>query len=380
MKQIYLLFTIMMLIQLSAWGQNTASESNQTGSSTANAPVITMLPDISVIGNITGKVTNQNNDDANHIQLDEIEVVIGDKIYPGVRGDLVIAAHAPEYSAEIEEAYATIEQFTTALPIGGVVGIKRLPFGKINAVHPHQLPTADVPNALNNLLGDEFIGNGFELTGLIPVKGDFFMNWQLGRWAPRAHHHHEEEDGAAHVHEAGAGFTDNFTLGRLWMGTSMGTEREIEMGLSGGVGKGIHNHYDANDVLISSHSTDINLYGADITYRHWLSGERRLLMQAEYILRKEEVHGTHRQEGWYALASYRPNFNHELGLRYDWSESPAEDGAHESYLSAFATKNLNETTFVRLQYKHGKNFDKSTVNEAILQFVFGFGPHAHSLQ
>jgi len=71
-------------------------------------------------------------------------------------------------------------------------------------------------------------------------------------------------------------------------------------------------------------------------------------------------------------------------MRYDWSQAawPARSNhpTAETAITAFATRQLNETTYARLQLKHGKDLDGKDYNEATLQVVFGFGPHAHVLQ
>lgn len=397
MKQ-YIILALLLLAMLTSctvWAQSTAPEDTtapkttpvdttmEEPATTPRAPRASMLPDISVIGDVKGTLSDPDNFDEYHLQLNEIEVVFGGNIYPGIRGDLVLAAHGPEFTPEVEEGYATIHQFTPSLPLGGRLGIVRLPFGKESPLHPHQLPTTDYPNVITNLLGDEFIGNGFEAM-VTPASDSFFLNFQLGRWSLREHHHHEEEEAGEeeeeHHHHTGAGFTDTFTLGRLWTGTNLGTEREIELGISGAIGNGTHQHYDEDGNPTHAHATDITLYGGDITYRRWFPGGGRFLLQGEYIRRQEKVHGTHSQDGWYGLATYRPNNTHELGVRYDWSESPAEEGKFEQYASAFFTHFLNETTYLRLQYTYGEDFNGDTVNKATLQFVFGFGPHAHSMQ
>jgi hypothetical protein len=369
-----------LLASVVAWSQETtpAETTSATPSATAS-----LNPDISVIGNVLGVVAGSDASDAeHHIQLHELELVFGARIYPGIRGDAVIALHDPEFSAEVEEGYVTFEQFSPRAPIGGRLGIVRLPFGKTNPVHPHQLPYADTPSVIANLLGDEFIGNGFEVIGLVPTPKSFFLQGQLGRWAPRAHHHDEETTGEAdHDHELGAGFHDTFTLGRLWTSTSLPGDAELELGVSGAFGKGEHEETDDQGAVIAIHHPEIRLLGGDVTWRKWLSGERRLLLQGEAIHREEKHEdGTHRQFGYFLLGTYRPSHFYELGTRYDWSEAPGHEAEHESYLSAFVTRFLNETTFTRLQVKHGTNVEGKTVNEVSLQLVFGFGPHAHVLQ
>jgi hypothetical protein len=339
-----------------------------------------MLPDISVIGDVRGAVgSNEDNPLDNQLELYETEVVFGANIYPGVRGDLIVSLHQPDFSAEVEEGYVTFEQLTSAAPIGARLGIVRLPFGKVNQVHPHQLPYADMPAVIENLLGDHFTGNGFEAIGLLPAGGSTFLQAQLGRWEPRAHDHDHDD----HAHANGAGFDPHkrLTLGRLWGGASLGERDELELGISGAFGDGYHEEDDgAGGVTI--HRPELDLFGVDVTWRRWLPGERRLLLQGEAV-RRQETHDDGeqvRQHGFYLLGTFRPNTLYEVGTRYDWSEVPEHAGEHESYISLFGTRFLNETTFLRLQGKHGTNLHGEKITEALLQVVFGFGPHAHVLQ
>lgn len=320
-----------------------------------------LLPDISVIGNIKGTLADDGIDAETNrsLQLDEIEVVMGSCIYPGVRADLVLAAGAKE-EAGVEEAYLTVAQFAPGVPVGARLGTVRLPFGKINPQHPHCLPFVDTPSVISDLLGDEFRGNGFELIGLAPVRCPFFLQAQLGRWK-------NLED----PYE-GAGFSEEnaFTLGRVWTGTAIGPHTEIELGASGAEGDG------AYDPETETYLRNVSLVGGDFTLRTWLSGERRLLLQSEYIARDQYV----QSHGYYVLGTYRPHPCYEIGSRYDWSEFADDNTQHESYVSLFATRFLNEMTYVRLQAKHGTDRDGESVHELLAQVVFGFGPHVHLLQ
>lgn len=377
MKQslVLVLLLLTVLTSLSVWGQDSSGTSklpetnNAVGETTADDTVSTlnavstgasMLPDISVIGNIKGTLANHGIDaETNqHIQLDEVEVVMGSKIYPGIRADLVIAGGATD-PVGVEEAYLTAEELISNIPVGARLGVKRLPFGKVNPVHPHSLPFVDTPSAITNLIGNEFRGNGFEIVSLIPTHSAFFLQAQLGRW---------ENLGDP---MEGAGFHDEkaFTLGRLWTGTSLPGDAEIEIGTSGAFGKG------AFDTTNNINLNDVSIIGGDITFRKWLPGERRLLLQGEYINRKQDVS----KEGYYLLGTYRPNHQYEFGSRYDWSEIISST-SHESYVSLFATKFLSETTYMRLQVKKGVDGSGQKVNELLAQFVFGFGPHTHALQ
>jgi hypothetical protein len=354
----------------------------------------TQLPDISVIGNVLGAVSNDDENELDeHLRLQELELVLGSQIYPGIRGDAVIALHDPDFTAEVEEGYVTFEQFTSTLPVGGRFGIVRLPFGKTNPQHPHQLPTIDSPLVVTNLLGDEFLGNGFELVGLLPTRGSAFLQAQVGRWSPRAHEHEHEEDHDHDNHAERFDFTDTFTMGRLWAGVPLKNAGELEIGVSRAIGRNIHFDpqldaggnpvLDANgDPVMNRHAPDLRLQGYDLTWRHWLSGGRRILLQSEYISNTVITSSGLKRpsDGYYLLGAYRLNPFYEVGARYDWSESQRNIATTESAINAFVTRNLNETTFLRLQAVHGTNSAGETRKELWAQIVFGFGPHAHVLQ
>ncbi|OPZ84155.1 MAG: hypothetical protein BWY76_01968 [bacterium ADurb.Bin429] len=369
MKRSWFSFLILCLLALAVAAQETPTQ-----------PTASMLPDISIIGNAIGTLTNGESADIDdHLQLQEVEVVFGAGIYPGIRGDVVIALHDPDFSAEVEEGYVTIEQFTSSAPVGGRIGILRIPFGKVNPVHPHQLPYADLPLVTRNLLGEEFIGNGFEVSGLL-TPGDAFLQAQVGRWKAREQHH--EEEGEEHEH-GGAAFHDRFTTARLWTGLPISTKSEVEIGVSGGWGQGYHEELDNAGNLVDIHRPDITLYGADVTWRKWLPRERRLLLQAEAVRREQKGDEKTKQFGFVALGTFQPSKFVELGARYDWTQVPVEEGdpaAHLSGVSLFATRYLNETTFLRGQVTRGQNHKGETEHTVTLQLVFGFGPHAHVLQ
>jgi hypothetical protein len=64
-------------------------------------------------------------------------------------------------------------------------------------------------------------------------------------------------------------------------------------------------------------------------------------------------------------------------VRYDWSENAFPEEATGSLVSAIGTYRFTETTRLRLQYGYAP--DKET-NQAMVQLVFGIGPHTHPLQ
>jgi hypothetical protein len=123
------------------------------------------------------------------------------------------------------------------------------------------------------------------------------------------------------------------------------------------------------------------LTGADISYRRFWEGQRRLLLRAETVQREEIVDSAgHTVNGYYFLANYRPNFSNNFGLLYDWSEFPQTLNQHESAVSLILTHQFSEQYYLRLQATHGSRPGDSSYNELWLQWVWGVGPHTHNLE
>lgn len=353
--QVSVIFLTLALAMLAALAQDTTPAPQQGAASN--------LPDISFTGNIKGSLGSHgiDADTNNHIQLDEAEITIASKLYPGVSGVGVFTVGGEKGdSAGVEESYIDVEQLTSAAPVGARLGIRRLPFGKANPLHPHSLPYADTPSALQNLLG-EFRGNGFELVGLVPTHTNLFLQAQLGQWKSVG------DPGISAPGTAAPDFNDRpLTLGRLWASAAIGDNNEVELGASGASGN-----------ADTAGSPTISLLGVDGTWRIYLPQEKRIMFQGEAIQRTDAGAAS---RGYYLLGTYRPGHYYEVGARYDWSEFAADAAHHESYLSLFGTRYLTEQTLVRLQVKHGDNHDGQTANELLLQVIFGFGPHTHPLQ
>ena len=84
-------------------------------------------------------------------------------------------------------------------------------------------------------------------------------------------------------------------------------------------------------------------------------------------------------EGYYVSLDQRQGPLRSLGLRYDHSGSPWAAGIEQS-LSLIHTQQLTEQTYLRLQASHGDRPGQKGFNELRLQWVWGVGPHTHSLE
>lgn len=334
-------------------------------------------PDISVIGNNVGRFLSVRGDsERNRLQLGEFEIALEQPVYTGIRFKAQLAGAADEgFGISTEEAYVTFTR-VGKLPFGGLLGRKRLNFGKVNSLHPHARPYADQPAAVRNLVGTEALfGNGASINYLFPVKG-LFANLELGLFDTSP-----AEEGFTHpggtFYPTGLGVTGNIPLARLWLSKEIGKTGELEIGGSHVFGKA-----DIGD--------NISLTGLDITYRQFPGTFKRLLLQGEVFWhhRKDRLGGTggHTRSGYYALLTYRPDQYKEYGFRFDNSRFPWPlEGRDQSY-SLIWSDRLTEATLFRLQYKFGDRTSdfflpaRRGYSEFYMQFIWGAGTHTHPLQ
>lgn len=327
-----------------------------------------LLPDISFIAQAKGLLSSDRRDEnRNKLQISEAEIGIQGYVYPNVKADAFIAMSPLEgVSAQVEEAYLTYLGLGKGLNLN--IGQKHVPFGRTNLTHSHSWLYVDQPLALQNLVAEEsLVGAGVGASYLLPTSGDLFAQLDLGYWTPAGHHHEEGEEGEGEgiLRGPGAEFHDHFATSRLWASKPLGRSGELEVGGSYAQGAG--------------HGAEgtVRLAGADLSYRHYGEGSRRLLLRAEGVARRQA--GSTAQ-GYYLLADQRLDKHREIGLLYDWSEFPQAPGEHESALSLIGTHQFSEQYYLRLQLTHGNRPGNGAYNEARLQWVWGVGPHTHNLE
>ncbi len=357
------------------------------------APAVpaTNLPQISVIANGGALFQDRKRDDSrNRFENDELEIAFQSWVYPSIRFDAIVAFDKEEdFAGSVEEAYATVVQLGNT-PFGAKLGRMRLPFGRVNPIHPHQLLYRDYPLPVLNLLSEHgAISNGAVLTYLPPSQrlyaqlqvGLFTLNDHAALGVPHAHDHSEHENGEED--ENGEGHDHSIeTLGargqllrmaRLTLAPVINRDNELEFGLSGLTTRALN-------------GDNLRLLGVDFQYRRFYGAAQRLLLSGEWFQHRRESGGTGvNRQGYYLLASYKPDRYWEYGVRYDWSQRAYLDAANnvsgaDRALSAILTYRMNEQSFVRLQWRNLKPADDSVRNELLLQLMFGFGPHSHPLE
>lgn len=323
------------------------------------------LPDISVIGDITGKLSNDKNDtDRDKILVREIELSLQGYIYPEMRADVFLAMHrhGDLIEPEICEAYASFLSIINGLSLK--VGKQHVNFGKINRVHEHHRPYTTQPLVLTNFFGDHgLVGEGAAIEYLLPLP--LFMQIDVGAWRVEGEHHHEDA-----VDESNEfGLSDEVYTGRLWTSFPLGETTELELG--GSVAAGHGSHYQ-------EHQDNVKVFGADLTFKLWPSAYERVIFQTEILnLHREIPVGQLNQWGFYNYLGYRFNKYWDAGLRYDWSETAFPGKEHVNSLSGVITNHLTETTQIRCHYQYNLSSD---TYETFLQLIFGIGPHSHNLE
>lgn len=144
---------------------------------------------------------------------------------------------------------------------------------------------------------------------------------------------------------------------------------------------------DGDGVFDDSLKGDINIYGADLTYKWTPSPYTGLLWQTEYLYREMDEDGSvsnieRSQGGVYTQLIGRFSKRWRGGIRYDLLDIPGdykENGVKASKEnprrgSAMTEFHFTEFSRLRLQFNYDESLDKVN-REAYLQFTFAIGAH-----
>ena len=340
-----------------------------------------LLPDISLNGILQGRLSSDKRDqERNRLRLREAEVAVQSYVYPEIKLDTFIVFDGGG-GVNVEEAYLTYQRLPIGnLPLSATIGRRKVPFGRVNQLHPHSWLYAVQPNVLTNLVSEESLtGDGAYLSYLLPT-GKLYAQLDAGYWSKS-----EKSDNLTFlgdtpdiVTSSGAGFDDTFGTVRLLLAADA-FGGSAELGGSLAKGRGAFISYGAGSDGPTYHP-DVLLSGLDFTYRKSGKGAARLLLRGEYLGHRQKDHDYRRStSGFYLFADQRFDSFNSLGLRYDDSGFPYADG-RERGISLIGTHQITEATFYRLQYTHGSRPGKRNFDELHFALVFGVGPHTHNLE
>jgi hypothetical protein len=348
-------------------------------------------PDISVIGQPFLRWTDDPLDPSRKrptLHAGEVEMVFDAYLNPYAKGYIVPSL--TEDGLELEEGYFTLLR---GLPLGAQLkgGKYRVPFGKLNAQHPHALPFADRPRVLASYLpGEESFNDvGVALSTRVPAPGSFSLtaeaDWLQGDAfrldrAPAASPDDPlalDPENGDRTEEARPGvFAQLSGFGQL--GDRSGYE--VNVSATGGT----------NNVAAGART---RVYGAAGKTKLWTRDNAYLLVQGELLkLDRDEAawdstlgYATSnvRPLGGYVYADYNFNPKYNAGVLYERFQQPTADRTVDQSFGAFVGLALmEETTSFRLDWNRfvpgtppGAPDDPARVNTITLRVIFSMGPH-----
>lgn len=332
-------------------------------------------PRITVFGDVLGRWSvgshelvedGINRDD--RIGLREIELDLRADIDPYAKGVLVLAAeeHEPgEYELTIEEGYVTLE----ALPAGlrGTIGRIRVPYGRINRLHTHDLPQATRPLMLVDFFGEEgYVENAAQISWLTPwIPLEVFALILNG-----------ENEGIL----AGRDSDDPAFLGRAEYFLQLNETMFLSLGTTF-----LFGHNDAPDPLTDrpgKAQQETQSWGGDFLFKWQPSQYTSLVVQGEMMFLKKEVanRGVEHGFGGYVFVQFQPFKRWYVGVRYDWSNYGEGTENNEQYAaSAWLSYYTTEFLRFRIGYEHRErattNGGEPDLDTIFFQLTFVFGSH-----
>lgn len=293
--------------------------------------------------------------------LHEVEISYQMVIDPYARADIFMAVIPDEEAVELEEAFITLLELPSALK--AKIGIFRSKFGRLNQIHPPEVPFADYPLPLEMYFGDEgLVETGISISYLVPNPWDLFWESTF-----------EVTNGDNETAFNGNATNDIAYTGHLTTFWDMGENATIEFGGSVASGK--------ND-NIGIRRTGI--LGVDLTYK-WKPLRqglyRSFVWQSEFFLVSKDFGASENAKatGFYSYLQWQLGRRWFVLGRYDRAEQVGNaDKLEQKYISAltffpsaFQTIRLQSTTS---SYSNGE-----TSTLLSLQINFAIGAHgAHN--
>ena len=339
-----------------------------------------MNPDISFIANMKGFLSSNDDNPVNQrFLVEEAELGLQGFLWPGIRGDAFVAfeqhVEGDGYvttETHLEEAYVSFLDLPAGLQVQA--GRQLQDFGRLNALHPHHWAIPDTPLPLLRLFGDHpWLDDGVQISTLIPnpwdayvkVQGGVWSGWQLGHQHGDEHAHEEELAEAAEL--------DQLTR---WNGNVFTARASLDFPLTDNTNLMPGYSFAGDD------GGDTFLHGLDLTLIHrWPQSYRRLRWQNELFYRDWEAgHDRRDADDWggYSLLQLTLDKYWETGVRFDWWDADHLDS--EWGLTTFLSYFFSHSMFLRPAYRFNSFPDGSKEHLALVQFVWGLGPHAHRLE
>lgn len=315
-------------------------------------------PAIAVIGNFLAVTGRNEVDDRPSLQMRESEISLQAVVDPFAKADFFVSISNDE--VELEEGFVTFTSLPADLLVK--VGKFKAQIGKINLLHLHLLPWADVPLPIVNLLGGEEGWNdaGISVARILPFGETFSeLTLQVFRGESEGLFEAPSRNDLAYLahYRAFRDFGDdhNLELGSTWGRGSNGTDE------------------DAKTTLENIH----------LVYR-WkpLSGRpyRSFILRSElFRSRREQPGGRQSSRGFFVGGDYQLARRWFAGARYEFSDHADDDDLRDRGEAVTVTFRPSEFSQVRGELRRRRYAGGITANEALFQLQFSIGAHgAHS--
>lgn len=318
-------------------------------------------PDIAVIGNFVGAAGNNDVRPTPALALPESEASFQAVVDPYARADFFFSFG--EEGVDVEEGFITFPTLPGGLLMK--VGKQKAAFGKVNTLHGHVLPWADVPLVTENLLGGEEGINdaGISVAHLIPNRWMFLeATGQVFRGDSGDVFQSQRKQDLSYVAHL-RGYHD------------LSESTNLDLGASYAYG---HNGPGVVDgVDLGRFTTE--LFGIDATVR-WKPLQRSIyhsfIGRSEVIwARRGGPDGSQRPSGFFVSGDYQLGRRWYTGLRLDRSERLDAASLTDNGMSWTVTYWPSEFSQVRGQYRRTDYAEDSVANEFLFQFQFAIGAH-----
>lgn len=318
------------------------------------SPGTAWLPDISLIGTITGAAYQNDPGPAGHnpertgFNLQEIELSLQSVIDPYVRADVYLAFG--ELGVELEEGYIT----TLALPLHLQIraGKLKMPFGRFNQKHLETWGFVNDPLIHNRILGPEGY-NEFAVVPSFIFPVPFFLQLETGL-----------SQGDNTNNFDGPRKQDFAGMGRLSASFDLSERTTILAGASGAFG------FNGTGL-----GTETQLFGGDFLIKWKPSANTGISWQSEYLYRKRDNAGVNETEGgFYTELIGQLAKRWQVGGRADFVGVPDFTGKRWR-LSPMLRFMPSEFFSLRTQYDYEDSNGTGPVHAGFLQAIFSMGPH-----
>jgi hypothetical protein len=356
-----------------------------------------LLPDISAVGDIVFDFSPEGTtqEDSARLSVREVEVAIQAVVDPYFRGDIFLGVSDLEGIA-IEQAYLT----TTSLPhqLEVRLGRYRMPFGKQNTTHRHDLHTIDYPFVIQSFFSAEGLkGTGVQASRVFSPFG--FYQELIVTAVDRLTERPEGLITAQAVNE------DLDALGytaRLRNYVDLSEAANLELSFSALTGKR-EQPLDETYALglpdgINAAIARQSVIGADFTYR-WRPLQQGLYRS--FILQSEVMRQLNQSDpripgpacvacvaapvgyagptrdftGAYVFARYQTSRRAFLGARYDYLQDPQNDGRTLNAGSVYLELFPSEFSKLVAGYEAVSPSGGTVTNRLLFQATFALGPH-----